>query len=306
MGRKEQPMENQQDVFDAILGDDEDFLPDGWDGETDIITDKGELNDAAFALDGEQTESAAPEENDDGGESDADALTTGEEESDEPDQSADEETAEPAADEPVEPEVKPSRKLKLKVNHKDEEVDIDAMSDDELTVWLQKGRAFDAMKDAENKRKYRTVYQEQLDAGMTEAVAHIAAQAAADGKSYSLTDEEETPEESAPAPTHTTEQQRDFVAEVAQLRALYPDFKEVPDEVARAVAKGVPLLSAYLAYRDKQSTQTAAALKRENAVLKQNAAAAAKAPVKGVTGGGDAKPPKVDPFIQGFDEALDW
>ena len=42
-----------------------------------------------------------------------------------------------------------------------------------------------------------------------------------------------------------------------QLKALYPDFKEVPDEVARAAAGGVPLLSAYLAYRDKQGEKTA-------------------------------------------------
>lgn len=297
---------DQKDVFDAILGDDEEFLPDGWDGESDIITDKGELNDAAFASDGEQTESAEPEENEDEADEAGDVPTTDENtDQDQPDQSADEETEETPADGQEEAEVKPSRKLKLKVNHKEEEVDLDAMSDEELVALLQKGRAYDSMRDAENKRRYREVYQEQLDAGMTEAVAKVVAQAAADGKTYSLEDAEEEPveEETTPASAAPT---RDFATEVAQLRALYPDFKETPDEVARAVAKGVPLLSAYLAYRDRQSEKTAAALKRENAVLKQNAAAAAKAPVKGVTGSGNTKPEKVDPFIAGFDSALDW
>jgi len=299
---------DQKDVFDAILGDDEGFLPDGWDGESDIITDKGELNDAAFASDGEQAEEAAAEENDDGADQGTDVPTTDEEVTDEPDQNADDETDETPADEPGEPEVKPSRKLKLKVNHKEEELDIDAMSDDDLVALLQKGRAYDSMRDAENKRRYREVYQEQVDAGMTEAVARVVAQAAAEGKTYALTDEEEPPAEKEaeqPASVQATPA-RDFAMEVAQLRALYPDFKETPDEVAKAVAKGVPLLSAYLAYREKQSSKTAAALKRENDVLKQNAASAAKAPVKGVTGGGSATPEKKDPFIQGFDDALDW
>jgi len=297
---------SDKDVFDAILGDDEAFLPDGWDGESDIITDKGELNDAAFASDGELVVEDAPEENEDVAGQDTEVPTTDEDgDGSQPDQSADEETQEDVVDEPAEPEVKPSRKLKLKVNHKDEEIDIDAMSDDDLISLLQKGRAFDALKDAENKRKFREVYQEQVDAGMSEAVAQIVAQAAADGKSYSLEDEEE-PVEIEDEPDTKAAPLRDFTAEVSQLRALYPDLKEIPDEVASAAAQGVPLLSAYLAYREKQSRETAAALKRENAVLKQNAAAAAKAPVKGVTGGGDAKPPKVDPFIQGFDEALDW
>lgn len=298
---------SDKDVFDAILGDDEAFLPDGWDGESDIITDKGELNDAAFASDGELAVEDEPEENEDVAGQDTDAPTTDENgDESQPDQSADEEAQETEVDEPGEPEVKPSRKLKLKVNHKEEEIDLDATSDEELISLLQKGRAFDALRDAENKRRFREVYQEQVDAGMTDAVARVVAQAAADGKTYSLEDDEDEPVEEPAEIRDNPAPQRDYAAEVSQLRALYPGLKEIPDEVARAAAQGVPLLSAYLAYRDKQSRETAAALKRENAVLKQNAAAAAKAPVKGVTGGGDAKPPKVDPFIKGFDEALDW
>lgn len=305
MERKENAMD-QKDVFDAILGDDEVFLPDGWDGESDIITDKGELNDAAFASDGEPVAEEPLEENEDVAEEDPDVLTVDEAEPQEqPDQNADDQVPEEPADGQNEPETKPSRKLKLKVNHKEEEIDINALSDADLITLLQKGRAFDAIKDAENKRKYREAYQEQLDAGMTDAVAKIIAQSVAEGKTYSLSDEEDPVEENPQDDTPIVPA-RDFAAEVAQLKALYPDFKETPDEVAVAVSKGVPLLSAYIAYREKQNSQTAAVLKKENAMLKQNAAAAAKAPVKGVTGGGSTTPKKKDDFEIGWDSAFEW
>ena len=87
-------MENQQDVFDAILGDDEVFLPDGWDGSTDIITETGELNDAAFASDGEQAAEEPQEENEDVAAEETEVPTTDEEVTEEPDQNADEEAAE--------------------------------------------------------------------------------------------------------------------------------------------------------------------------------------------------------------------
>lgn len=296
----------QQDVFDAILGVDEDLLPDGWDGESDIFSSDGTLNEDAFSGDGQKADEEPLLENEDVADVSLEDLTKDEPQTEEqPDQHADEQTEEPPADEQPEPE-KPSRKLKLKVNHKEEEIDIDALSDADLITLLQKGRAFDAMKDAENKRKYREAYQEQLDAGMTDAVAKIIAQSVADGKTYSLSDEEDTPAEDTVQDETPNTPSRDFAAEVAQLRALYPDFKETPDEVALAVSKGVPLLSAYLAYREKQSAKTAAALKKENALLKQNAAAAEKAPVKGVTGGGDPRPKKKDPFEEGFDSAFEW
>ena len=295
----------QQDVFDAILGVDEEFLPDGWDGKTDIITDDGQLNESAFGSDGSQAEEQPPEENEDVADVNEDAPTTDDPVEEQPVQNADEETPDVPADGQEQEEVKPSRKLKLKVNHKEEEIDINALSDADLITLLQKGRAFDAMKDAENKRKYREAYQEQLDAGMTEQVAKIIAQSVAEGKVYTLSDDEE-PEANTVEPETPVIPARDFAAEVAQVKALYPDFKETPDEVALAVSKGVPLLSAYMAYRNKQSTKTVEALKKENAVLKQNAASAAKAPVKGVTGGGDATPRKKDPFEEGFDDADNW
>ena len=111
----------------------------------------------------------------------------------------------------------------------------------------------------------------------------------------------ETPQAAEPI-SEPVPPERDFVKEVQQLKALYPDFREMPDTVARAVADGTNLLTAYVAYREQQTRQTAETLEKENAVLRQNAAAAAKAPVRGVTGGGAADTKPRNNLLVGFDE----
>ena len=78
---------------------------------------------------------------------------------------------------------------------------------------------------------------------------------------------------------------RDLGAEVRQLQRLYPDFKEMPDEVAHLAAQGESLLTAYAVWQGQQAQKAAQELREENRVLKQNASAAARAPVKGVSGG---------------------
>lgn len=289
--------ENNTELMDAILsGEDDPILPDGWQEGDDLFAEvSGDVD--SFVADGSREETELPTENEDGNSEEADPTTVeAEEEESRSDETADETDA---PDGESEPQTR-SRKLKLKVNHREEELDVDAMSDEDLIALLQKGRAFDQRMEQENKQKYRQVYQEQIDAGMTEAAAKLIAQNEAGGKSYSLTDEEPAVETPAVSTPEDPSPVRDFRSEVEQLKALYPEFNEVPDEVARAAAKGIPLLTAYLAYRDKQSAQTAASLKKENQVLKQNAASAAKAPVKGVSGGGVA-PKKVDNFLKGFD-----
>lgn len=289
--------ENNTELMDAILsGEDDPILPDGWQEGDDLFAEvSGDVD--SFVADGSREETELPTENEDGNSEEADPTTVeAEEEESRSDETADETDA---PDGESEPQTR-SRKLKLKVNHREEELDVDAMSDEDLIALLQKGRAFDQRMEQENKQKYRQVYQEQIDAGMTEAAAKLIAQNEAGGKSYSLTDEEPAVETPAVSTPEDPSPVRDFRSEVEQLKALYPEFNVVPDEVARAAAKGIPLLTAYLAYRDKQSAQTAASLKKENQVLKQNAASAAKAPVKGVSGGGVA-PKKVDNFLKGFD-----
>lgn len=96
---------------------------------------------------------------------------------------------------------------------------------------------------------------------------------------------------------------RDFAAEIRDLWSVRPELKgtTLPSEVASAAANGRNLTLAYLDYEAKQSKATAERLRRENDVYRQNAAAAAKAPVKGVTGGGATDTQPKDPFLEGFD-----
>ena len=173
-------MEEKKVVNDTASfdGDVAPILPDGWkDGDNLFVDGEDEL--AKLLADGQETEPSIEPENDDAKPADA-ASTTGE-----ADAGAVTDAGKPTEQTPPDGETKPeprtSRKLLLKVNHDEQEVDIDAMSDDELRALLQKGKAFDAMKDAENKRTYRKVYQAQIDAGMTEAAARMIATDAAEG-----------------------------------------------------------------------------------------------------------------------------
>ena len=262
----------------SLNGDVEPLLPDGWEPGDDIFADAKIVEEPIDGADEFRTDKGlddlfAEEETED----QPTPTTTKADTTTKPDATA----ATDAAPDGEKAEAKAARTLKLKVNHQDKEVDLNSMTDEDIIAIMQKGYAFDAMKDEERKKTYRQVYQEQVDAGMTEHVAKLVAREAADGNTYAL--EDETPTESAEEQPVNV---RDLQAEVAQLRALYPDFKEMPDDVAKAVAAGAPLLSAYIAHREKQSAKTAASLKKENEALKQNAASAAKAPVSGVSGSG--------------------
>lgn len=279
------------------------MLPDGWSEGDDFFADPSTWSGAKQS--GQTDEAQSQEESsmvDTGSE---EALTTGETE-ETGGQSAEEETEDPTSGQ-TEATVKNSRILKLKVNHEDQEVDINSMSDEELIAALQKSRAFDAMKDEQAKARFREVYQDQIDAGMTDALARMAAANACGGKTYSLEDTPEAPDQptAAPAAPAPVKPVRDIAQEHQQLKELYPDVKEIPNEVARAVANGTNLLTAYVAYREKQTSKAAASLKKENEVLKQNAASAAKAPVKGVTGGGATNTKPKNDLIAGFDSD-DW
>jgi len=288
---------------ESFDGDVPAILPDGWQEGDDLFAEeKTGLEDLApadgqtdeeFLLSFFQNEGEAP------------ASTTGE--TDGTDAGAKTEEQPDGAT----PAAPASRKLTLKVNHEEQTVDITAMSDDDLRALLQKGYAFDAMKDAEDRRTFLKVYQEQLDAGMTENVARLVAKDAA-GRAFEVKDGQiispETPQPqppsqpAVPAPSKPT---RDLRAEVEQLKLLYPDVREIPDEVAKKVASGSRVIDAYQAYLSQQSSKAAETLKKENKILRQNAANAQKAPVRGVSGGG-VTPQKSDPFSEGFDAGWNW
>ena len=96
---------------------------------------------------------------------------------------------------------------------------------------------------------------------------------------------------------------RDYAGEIRQLQRLYPEFKEMPDEVAHLAAEGESLLTAYAVWQGRQAQKAAEQYREENRVLKQNAAAAAKAPVRG-SGGGTSRQGRSD-FERGF-ESVEW
>lgn len=294
---------HEDELMTNGLEEEEDaLLPDGWQEGDDIFADADDWGGAPEA--DEQTEAAvedAPTQTETTEE--AETPTTGEAE-DGDGRSAEEEAQEEQSGQAEAPVANPSRILKLKVNHDEHEIDIGKLSDEALIERLQKAAAFDAMREQQQKQKYRQVYQDQIFAGMTEAAARMVAANECGGKSYPLEDKTETPA-AAPTPVEAPKSVapvRDLNAEVRQLKALYPDFKEMPDAVAKEVAAGKPLLSAYIAHREQQTQKAAASLKKENQILKQNAASAAKAPVKGVTGGGATGTKPVDDFLRGFND----
>ena len=114
-----------------------------------------------------------------------------------------------------------------------------------------------------------------------------------------------------PAPTQTaaeTAAARDYQAEVEELLQARPQLRgqALPDAVSRAaVADNKRLLLAYLDYEAKQVQAENERLRRENEIYKQNAATAARSPVRGVSGGGATDTKPSDPFLDGFNSA-DW
>lgn len=97
--------------------------------------------------------------------------------------------------------------------------------------------------------------------------------------------------------------QRDYEAEVTELLRARPQLvgKPLPDEVINeATAGGKRLLDAYTDYESRGTRRETERLRKENSVLKQNAEAAARAPVKGTAGGGKTDTSASDPFLAGF------
>lgn len=294
-------MQNFEDELKAPETEEEfePLLPSGWQENTDFF-DVDSWSDGTESVDGQTQE--VTEETTTGEETGADNTpTTGEEQGATGQSAVEEAEGEPSGQ--TETTEKPARILKLKVNHEDREVNVDDMTDDDLRVQLQKAAAFDAMKDEQAKAKYRQIVQEQISAGMTKEIAELVAKSTCDGKTYALEDEPPSHEEVSEqeSTVASVPPVRDWNADVARLAKMRPDVKELPVEVHQAWLNGEDLVTAYLLHENRVLRGSKAAVEKETKVLKQNAASAAKAPVRGVTGGGptDTKP-KSD-FLKGFD-----
>ena len=77
---------------------------------------------------------------------------------------------------------------------------------------------------------------------------------------------------------------------------------QMPTAVLNAWLGGTGLGEAFAEYERGKSRAETRKLQRENQVLRQNAAAAMRAPVRGVGGGGDTKQEPEDPFLMGFND----
>lgn len=109
----------------------------------------------------------------------------------------------------------------------------------------------------------------------------------------------------APVPTQPAQPVRNIDNELAELHAAYPDLRgqKLPQEVTSAAMGGKHLLSAYNEFLIKHNNEELSRLRKENETLRQNAAAAAKAPVKSVTAGGATDTKPTDDFLLGFNSA---
>jgi len=201
----------------------------------------------------------------------------------------------------------PTEKKVFKVKHNHEERDV---TEDEAVPLIEKGLNYDkvSQRKAELETRQtqsdelasllgyagtdemleaaRTNYIEQrvaalVDDGVHEAIARDLVQRDLDKKPVVQKVETESPD---------AERDKDLDAFVK----LNPGVTKLPPEVVEAVKNGVTLTLAYERFKNKQTLE-------ENRILKQNQAAAAKAPVATTTKQGGAMGTAKDPFLAGFD-----
>ena len=118
-----------------------------------------------------------------------------------------------------------------------------------------------------------------------------------------------TKQEPEPEPEQKSEGSRDFKQEVADLFRMYPNARteRIPEEVTNdALSMNKPLVQAYADWKARTASAKATRAERENKILKQNQAAAARAPVSKVTGGGKTDTRPVDDFLRGFEDDNAW
>lgn len=109
----------------------------------------------------------------------------------------------------------------------------------------------------------------------------------------------------AAAPAQPTQNVRNIDNELAELHVAYPALRgqKLPQEVTNAAMGGKSLLNAYKDFLHETERGELSRLREENERLRQNAAAAAKAPVRGVTAGGATDTKPKDAFLMGFESA---
>lgn len=290
----------------AVIPEEEDvMMPDGYGTGDDFFADEWTGQDADAQPEPEQeAEPEKPKE---------DAPTT---EQTEEDHEAQEPEAETPEDAP--------RRLRFKARVDREDMDVD-IGEDEVPALYQLAKAGERWKAKNDTMRQQVEHYEQMAKGMGYATVDEMIQKTAEGYKAAKVQElmeQGTPQtiaedyvdrmmqrEAAKAPDPEPEEptpeahERNIQAEAQELIVARPDLKtrQLPMEVVEAWRNGENLLNAYNRYEARQKEAENQKLKKENNILKQNAAAAAKAPVKGVTGGAPTDTEPEDPFLKGFD-----
>lgn len=268
---------------------DEEFLPEGWTEDTDIFSSEGWAEPT-----GEQAE---PEE----------APTTEQEP---------ETQGEPESVPTTEQEEEKPEKLKFtaRVDHQDLDVELDRS---ELPTMYQKARNTERVQARMNEQSAQREKDEarakalgfdslnsMLESAEKTHRDHEVERLVRDGVHEEVAKamvERKAPEQQRTAPRT----ERDFMQESLDLLSARPELrgKSIPDEVIRVSAtEKKPLVVAYAEYEARQQKAEVEKLRRENEILKQNAASAAKAPVSATTGGGATDTKPKDDFLSGFDD----
>lgn len=315
--------ENENEVMTNAPNDDA-ILPDGWTEDTDIFADDYGITEDQYhdpALD-EGTDTTPAEE------TDAAPATEPAEETAEGD-SAPQTTPATESEENVITS-KPKLKFRYKYDREEHEAEVD---ESELPDIYERAQATDRYKERLGKysatvdsagklamamgygsademlqaaaNNYReNLMQELLDAGTPQVIAEDYVNRKM-GDVFTGMGEQSVQQTLDPEPAQTATPERDFMREAGDLLAVRPELrgKNLPEEVTRdAVDNGKTLLNAYLDYEGRQRTAETNKLRKENRILKQNAEAAARAPVAGTSGGGATDTKPTDPFLVGFNE----
>lgn len=305
---------NEEHIIETSPGDDDIMLPEGYGADDALFPDE-----TADDLAGQ------PEVGEDDGAEDPAPAT---EQDPDPDVDGKGNAEAPATEPPapateqVTEQPKPNM-LKFKATHDRVERDVELSESDLPGIW-QKAQNHDRMRSRLEEQQKLLTEVEQLAKSMgyssAKEMTEKATGAYLDAEVKSMT-AAGVPErvakavvaqeiaqrgaQNAEAPQSAPAPQRDPKAEVAELLQAHPELygKPLPQEVVAAAGAGKNLLSAYTEYEARQAAQEADRIRRENDILKQNAANAAKAPVKGVTPGGAPKTEKgEDDFLRGFNE----
>lgn len=309
-------MSENTNAIPAASEEFETFLPEGWaEGDNifdvDSWTGGGDQADESDAGDGQEEVTEAEEGTED------ETLTTG------GDEAAEEsgEDGDNASTTEQETE-RPKLKFSAKIDHKVQDVELD---ETELPTIYQKAQ------NADRTRSKLDKVQPIIDKGnrlakilgydTMDAMLDAAEKSYREGEVERLKGEGVHPDvaeelvesrtkralESVPAEQPDTDDEanagRDYRGEVADLLQAHPELRgtQLPASVVNAcVAEGKPLVRAYEEYARKQAEAENKAVKAENKRLKQNADAARRAPVRGVSKGGKTNTDPDDPFLIGF------